>query len=221
MPIQATIVLDSGVFQTDAQAGGSGYSDVGYFECQPAQDDFRVYVDGYEMPQTVSPAKLGLGTINVRQVKADGSYYTGVTLPPSLNQQMLRFRQIYGRDVTINWNGFDCTLRFHYGRARCSMVKRRWFKEDGAVTPHSEYGPIPHNVVFHYELGVDEALEMVRESDGAVLYSTRKYNPKSLIELEILADNSTAIKFYRDVLVLLGRKAIVPNQGDPPPVDFP
>ena len=55
--------------------------------------------------------------------------------------------------------------------------------------------------------------------DGVVFWSSSRLTISHRLEVELIADNSTAEKFYRDALLSsLNDRCYVPNQGDPPPV---
>ena len=54
--------------------------------------------------------------------------------------------------------------------------------------------------------------------DGKVFWSSKDVNVKERLEIEIVADNTTAEKFYRVALKAERDSYWLPNQGDPPPM---
>lgn len=223
MPMHVTIVLDSGAFLQNIDEDPSEL-DVGYFQCDSDHGgnpvpDIRAYA-GAEAT-SVREEKLGKGRINVVRTSTSPAV-TGIRFSHSLKQNLLRKRDLYSDPVPdYNRGNFDCTIHFTSGNFRCSKVKDRRFKEvslnSGEVTGNEQFvRPIAHDVVVHFHLADGEELRLER-SDGTVLFSTTDVVAGSKhVEIELLANNSTAVKFFRDALDLTGRASCwLPNQGDP------
>lgn len=217
--IQATIILDSGSFLTDEEANGKAYSEVGYFTPQ-----ISVYVDG-EKKGDIHPGKIGTGCreIKVRKYDASGNEVaTGITLSECLLKYLLRLHNVYGHVVHSDRVKFDCVFHFNSGHFCSSKVKARNFREYNGKS-HQETGQkkpvglIAHDIAIHYELGPGETLKLL--CDDNQLWSSDEHGAiRKRLDIEILADNSTAEMFYREGLKLLGQNYWLPNQGgDPPP----
>src|SRR5262249_28196371 len=164
MPLSVSIILDSGSFI--APNGGLPYPTcrVGYFQCDSSCPDVRVYADSEEVAVN-SHLKLGdrNGTIDVVHVKADGTAHQGVSKSSTIDKYLLRRMDLYGQPVQVDEGKFDCIIQFHFGRFRCSMVKRRYFKEvnpDGTLgtMPRKYLEPIAHDVVADYTLADGDEL---------------------------------------------------------------
>jgi len=223
MPTQATIVLDSGTF---LQKEGP-HCEIGYFQCEDTVSDIRIYADGEEVRNVPDPFKLGTGVIEVRHLNADGSPKRGgVNASKYFHDQVLHLKSLYGDHQPVERSKFDCVIRFESGHFCASMVKKRDFKElkkqqDGSYkhdlkASPQDIGPIAHNVVVHYSLKDNEALELTR--NGTPFWSSKDYGIKDRFEIEIVADNSTAEKFFRQSFKDSGKNSYwMPNQGDPPP----
>jgi hypothetical protein len=222
MPITATIVLDSGVFLTE-EAPDFPLSVVGYFQSDDdSASDVMVYVDGQEQPNS-TPLKLGNSNreIDVRHKRADGTVEKNLAGATCNSGYLLSFTKLYdGQQVEIKRDQFDCILYFNSGHFCSSLVKKRLFKDTKATPPtEKSVEPIAHNVEVHYELGLGDELELVDKRTGAVIWTTRGRPIMNSLRLEILADNSTASKFYSTaVQPPPGRNPWLPNQGDPPPI---
>ena len=226
--MHATITLDSGAFLQDIDENPVAL-DVGYFQCGKDNSgndvpDIRAYADGKST--AVRNEKLGTGSINVTRRKS-GATVTGVKISRSLKQHLLRKKHLYGNPVPdYDLNKIECTLHFTSGDFCCSMVKDRRFIEvsldGGNQLSDSHTWPIAHNVVVHYNLEADEELRVERDS-GTVLFSTRDVGAGTKhVQIELVANNATAVQFFRDVLDLQGRTSCwLPNQGDPPPTGGP
>jgi hypothetical protein len=77
---------------------------------------------------------------------------------------------------------------------------------------------VAHNVAVHYELASGEVLKL-RRDDGTILFTTAGLVAGTKrLDVEIVADNSTAEKFYREALTFSEPNCWLPNQGDPPPI---
>jgi len=217
--IQATIILDSGSFLTDEEANGKTYSEVGYFTPHIA-----VYIDG-EKKDDVLPGKLGTGCreIKVRKYDASGNEVaTGITLSDCLLKYLLRLHTVYGHMVHPEKVKFDCIFQFNSGHFCSSKVKARNFREYNGKS-HQEtgqkkpVGEIAHDIAIHFELAPGETLKLMCD-DNQIWSSGNLGSIRKRLDIEILADNSTAEMYYREGLKLMGQNYWLPNQGgDPPP----
>ncbi|HVG21555.1 MAG TPA: hypothetical protein VNI02_21130 [Blastocatellia bacterium] len=226
MTIHATLVLDSGAFFQNLQAG-TIYDrlDVGFFGSDGDATEIHVVVDGNPVP--ANETKLGQGKIEVLFKKGQGSA-PGIEVTEAFINSLLRVQDLYPVDTpNIDQSKFDCVFVFTSGRFCCSMVKVRpfqeWNREPWGKTDQKIHTKkaISHNVAVHFELEDGDSLQLVREK-STVLFTTANL-PKDAkrVDIDIVADNSTAVKFFRDALNLKGRTAWLPNQGDPPTVGPP
>jgi hypothetical protein len=226
MPVQVTITLDSGCF-LPLESEKQTYSEVGYFQSDDSVSDIRVLIDG-EQEEPVQQMKLGKDCqIEVRHVRADNSINTdGVTCSPSFHGNLLHMKHLYGEHAPVEKAKFDCVLRFDSGRFCPSMVKGRSFKEhtkqsDGSFKFQTGNAkklvgqPVAHNVLVLYKLEDDEALELAR--DDKPFWTSKGKKIEDRIDIEIVADNTTAEKFFRHALKDERDSYWLPNQGDPPP----
>jgi len=222
MAKRGSITINGGVFLLPKESLGYEYWDLGYFECDPALPDLRIYVDGDEDP-TPSPIKLGASgaTIDVKVEKSDGRTQTGITRASSLDTYLLRRERLYdGQRVPLDESILDSVLRFHSGQFRPSIVKKRYFKQHDPKGPianplRKDMGAISHNVVVHYDLEDGDRV-VVSNKSKTFFERTIDATVQDRLDLEILADDSTALKYYCDC-VHAGRPFYwVPNQGMPP-----
>ncbi|HWP43616.1 MAG TPA: hypothetical protein VNO14_10300 [Blastocatellia bacterium] len=218
--IQATILLDSGAFMTDEEATGKTYSEVGYFI-----PHIVIYVDG-EKKKEVTAAQVGTGcqVINISKVDENGNEIDkGITLSECLTAHLLRLDKVYDRHVHVDRDKFDCIFYFNTGHICSSKLKNRHFREhlaySGQETQNRKYFPrVAHDIAIHFDLQSGQNLKI-----GSSTCEIWPYNdaptPKRRLDIEILADNSTAKMFYCDSLKLRGSNFWLPNQGgDPPPI---
>ena len=225
MPVHATVILDSGCFLPGNEKNSS--TEIGYFQSGNAAQDIRIIADGKELQ---SKDLMSLGEkcqIEIRHVKEDGTIYNeGAKASPNFHDQLLHFKELYGEDMPVDPAKFDCILRFNSGLFFGAMLKPRSFKHyrrqtDGKyvyapdVEPKAIDRAIAHNVHVHFKLDKGEKLQLVR--DDVVFWSSDENGVSERLEIEIIADNSTAEKFYCDVLESSRDSYWVPNQGDPPP----
>jgi hypothetical protein len=227
MPVQATVILDSGCFLPGNEKNLT--TEIGYFQSGNVAQDIRIIADGEELP---SGNLMSLGQkcqIEIRHVKADGTIYDeGAKASTNFHKQLLHLNELYGdKNVpVVDPTKFDCILRFDSGHFCGAMLKPRAFKQyrretDGKyvyepnVEPKPIDRPIAHNVHVHFKLDEGEAIELAR--DGVIFWSSNDNKVGERLEIEIIADNSTAEKFYCDVMESSRDCYWVPNQGDPPP----
>jgi hypothetical protein len=219
--IQVTIVLDSGLFLTDEKANGYTYSEVGYFTPHA-----MIYADG-EKKDELDPLKFGTDgyRINVRKIGKDGDEIVkNIVFSDCLLEYLSRLHNVYGHVVHVDTSSLDCIFHFNSGRFCSSKVKPRNFREYNGLTHaptgnKKSIGAIAHDIVVHHRLAKGEKLifALAQEADKEI-WSSEKLNAKNRIDIEILADNSTAEMFYCQGLKLRGQNYWLPNQGgDPPP----
>lgn len=216
--IQATILLDSGSFLTNEEENGMTYSEVGYFT-----PHLFIYADG-EMVGEINPGQMGTGCrkIDVRKYDASGSEIaSNIELSQCLLKHLLRLHTVYGHVVHSDRDKYDCLFHFNSGHFCSSKLKTRDFKEVHGKS-HSETGRrkslelIAHDILVHYELEPGETLRL--NCDGGKIWSSGDQEKIARrLDIEIMADNSTAEMFYREGLKLMGQNYWLPNQGDPPP----
>jgi hypothetical protein len=224
MPMQATIILDSGGFLIQESAGQT-YLDVGYFETS-GPSDIEVSEDGPQVHPPPPDVKLGKGNriIDVEHLAADGRVKTGVNQSPSFGRDILLKRDLYGVVVPkFNVGGYDCILRFHSGTFESSDVRSRLFKEhrvsDDIPTGNSgTTREVANDILVHYHLSDGETLRL-RRQDGTNVWSSASVAAGTTgVEVKILADASTDSGYYKTALRLRGPHYHLPNP-DPPPMD--
>jgi hypothetical protein len=224
-PMHATITLDSGAFLEEVQKGRS-YKElrVGYFGNGPLVPDLHILADG-DLVKPRDP-KLGYGTVEVVVTGDAGA--RGVEVTDTFVDTLLRKVDLYPVNTPeYDPDQFECTLIFTAGRFCCSMVKTRLFKEHSVATGMATGSTFPlmklisHNASVHFDLGPKDVLEL-RRNGSEVLFSTADLpTGTQRLDLEVMAHNNTAIRFFRDALVLKGPTCLLPNQGDPPPNGSP
>lgn len=233
MPIQVKITLDSGTLLEDDESDAAfSYAEVGTFKPK-----VNIYTDG-ELVGTISAEELLNRQIEVRratsperhQDAAERRRDAAVTLASDLiKHHLMRLPELYGEtsranysdSVPIDIDAFDCIFRLTVGHVRGSLVKDRDFVEveyeTGRPTGSRRRLPqIAHNLVVEFELAGGEAFELF--DGGRVLWSSRNRALERSLDIEVLADNSTAELFYHAALNLpAGQNYWLPNFGDPPP----
>src|SRR5690349_5228053 len=100
MPVQATVILDSGCFMPGDTTNKS--TDIGYFQSSQSAQDIRVIADGNEM-KFDELKNLGENCqIEVRHVKADGAIYNeGATASATFHDELLHFKDLYDVDMAV------------------------------------------------------------------------------------------------------------------------
>lgn len=227
MPIHATVILDSGCFLPNDPSNGA-YTEIGYFGSSKSVPDIRVIADGYEVNL---PEPLNLGKkckIEVRHVNSKGeTKMNAVDGSDDFHASLLHLEEVYGHPMPVDPSKFDCILRFDSGHFCPAMVKPRSFRKHNKLPggklemladekPKTLKRPIAHNVHVHFKLKNGEALELAR--DGVVFWSSKDCGAKDRVELEVVADNTTAQKFYVGALKDKRDDYWMPNNGDPPPM---
>jgi hypothetical protein len=226
MPIQATVILDSGCFIPLENDGA--FTEIGYFQSSDSISDIRVIVDGKEMFDS-EPLNLGKKCkVEVRHVKANGKVVKGKPVGAyGFHDKLLHLKDVYGKDMPIDETKFDCILHFDTGLFCAAMVKPRAFRKHnkpngGKLAMMADEKPkqlkkaIAHNVHVLFKLQKGDALELAR--NGEVFWSSKDSGAKDRIELEVVADNTTSEKFYVGALKEKQLIYWMPNNGDPPPM---
>jgi hypothetical protein len=226
MPIQATVILDSGCFLP--LDNGAAYTEIGYFGSSNSVSDIRVIADGKEV-KSDEPMNLGKQCkIEIRHVLADGTINRdGVEGAEGFHERLLHLKDLYNKDTPVDRAKFDCIIRFDSGLFCAALVKPRYFKKhkkqaDGTFRVSDGEEPklvsrlIAHNVYVQFVLNRGERLELAR--GGEVFWSSKGTGAKARLEVEIVADNTTTEKFYRVALKGNKQSYWMPNDGDPPPM---
>jgi hypothetical protein len=192
MPIQATVILDSGCFLKGGEGDTGKYTEIGYFGSSKFVSYIRVFADGMEKVDS-QPINLGKKCrVEVQHLKADGEHTEGVKALPTFHGQLLHMKDLYGQHMPMDHSRFDCVLRFESGNFCGSFVKPRYFAKrgrqaNGRFEHTQECGrkplskPIAHNVVVHFKLNEANALELAR--DGEAFWSSKDSSAKEQLVL--------------------------------------
>jgi hypothetical protein len=227
MSKQVTITLDSGCFLTIDPDKKPAYREVGYFQSSASVPDISILVDG-EVIEAPELSKLGKKWVieichmsDPDTVKRDG-----VTQSKSFHDNLLHTKDLYGVDVAADSKNFDFVLYFQSGRFCPSKIKTRAFKnhkkkkddtlEHDATQGVKQPKPISHDVKIFYKLEEGESIEFQR--GGKRIWSSSSHDVKDRIDIEIVAENSTSEKFYRNSFKNGRESYWLPNEGDPPPL---
>ncbi len=224
MPVQGTIMLDSGAILQEISPGYFPELVIGYFQSDDGVSDLQVFANGE--PTEQKPVKLA-GKIEIRHNGASGR---GAEVTRGFADTLLKLEDLYGpKRPTFKEDEFDSKLSFKSGRFCASLVKQRAFKPHGVNDPVRLVGTpktppklISHNIAVHYDLEDEDTLELVN-SNGDVLFTTRDLpEGTKRFEIELIADNTTAVRFYHKAIDLTDCETCwLPNQGDPPPMGPP
>ena len=221
MSIQATIVLDSGIFLRNDKELPLSSIEVGYFNPR-----IVIYVDGAESA-SFEPEQIGR-ELEVSFDAGDGRARE-IDFSACMFEKMLRFSDLYDGDkppVMLD-DPFETTITLNAGHFRCSGVKERYFYEmHGAKKVGRKcFGRMAHDVVIEYDMSDNGVLTL---KDGGNFYwsSSQTSHAKRRIDIEILAEDCTAEKFYARAFGIDPEKEpdrtyYLPNQGHPPPVWVP
>jgi hypothetical protein len=215
------IVLDSGtLLEDDENATSFPYVEVGTF-----RPHIKIYGDG-ELIAVIDEERLSGHQIELRPSQSDNrNEASAVTLSDELLKfHLLRLPELYGDDaqyVPVEIDAYDCVLRLSSGQIRSSMIKDRDFVEINGETQkptgrRRRLANLAHDLVAELNLKDGESFELVEGE--RVLWSSSQYGIKRELQIEVVADNSTAELFYRRALRLGARENYwIPNVGDPPP----
>jgi hypothetical protein len=230
MAKRGSITINGGVFLTkkdqDKDKLKYDYRDVGYFECEAGFPDVRIYVDGNEV-QLPTLLKLGTngGLIDIALEKKGMGIETGVAIGNTFSRDVLQRQRLYQAKMPFHEEKLDSVLRFHSGLFRPSMVKRRYFKQHdptGALTNpvKQDIGPIAHNIIIDYGLEDGDKLTI---SSATQTYYERVIDStiQDRLEIEILADDPTTLKYFCDCVEPGLPFYWIPNPGLPPPSILP
>jgi hypothetical protein len=228
MSVHATLILDSGCFLPVPENHDGSYNEVGYFSSSDKIPDIQVCSDGESLchKKKVS-TNLAKGSQIIVRVSKNGKPRKGkVEGSSGFQGYLLHLRDLYGKDITVDRSKFDCILRFEAGFFTPVGIKprrfKRYSKQSSGTFAHVEGAdieldkPIAHGIHVHFKLKNDEVLELI--SGKQVIWSSKRADAKNHLEIEIVADNSTAEKFYRFALEAGEEDVFLPNQGDPPPL---
>lgn len=226
MSMQVTILLDSGAFFEEL-AHNRSYPklEVGYFNSGPDVPELSVLTNGDEL--NINSEKLGRGTIEIHHLNSSGQEAGNAGVTHQLAGSILRKKDLYpDNPPDFDRKKFDCVLEFYSGRFCCSMVKERRFVEVECSTKaktgkdKKTAKQISHNVAVHFDLADGDRLEIKR--GGNILFSTNSAPAGTKrVDIDIVADNTTAERLYREALILKGNTCWLPNQGDPPTLGSP
>lgn len=228
MPILATVILDSGCFLPVPGSNGA-YTKIGYFGSSKSVSDIAVKADG----NNANSKSINLGKqcqIEIRHVKADGTIKKdGVYGVEDFQEKLLHLNELYDpADMpSVDPAKFDCILHFDSGLFAPALVKPRLFKKHIKLAkgryavsadekPKPVNRPIAHNIYVYFKLEEGEMLQFAK--NGRVFWSSKNVDVQDRLEIEIVADNTTAEKFYRMALDDDRDSYWLPNQGDPPPM---
>src|SRR5262249_45670818 len=146
------------------------------------------------------------------------------------HDELLHFGELYGcMGIRVAPKNFDCTIRFHCGIFGSWKLARRTFRRhrrnagsyipDGTVEPKHIDRLIAQDIVVSYTLDDNERIELWR--NGTKFWSTDDPgipNNVQVIQIEILADDTTTERFYCDSFAVGEEAYWLPNPGDPPPI---
>jgi len=221
--VQVSIVLDSGMFLTDAASPEEPFAEIGYFLPHIVVYGDYSEMESIDLDHTPCPSRI----IHVRKMDdQDNEILDGVSYSRDFIDSLLRRKELYDeRPPEILRSRFDWIFSFHSGAFRASSVKTRVFKEIEGYT-HQWNGnrrilrPIAHDVVVHLELKANEKLVLI--NDNGQIWSSAD-NPKvtKRFDIEIVAPHRTAENYFRDAFNHDGSNYWLPNQGDPDPVGHP
>lgn len=230
MPKTATILLDSGCF-LQLKEKGQTFSEIGYFQCDASASDYRVVIDDQErtVPELHKLAEGEPGrecNIEVRHRDAFGTIKTdGVKFSEKFHDELLQMKDLYGKPVPVKRANFDCVIRFDSGNFSAGDVRTRVFKEhrkgqDGKhqLVPGAPPKPVKkimHDVVVSYTLDPEESIEFAR--NGVPFWSIKAEKMERSLVIKILADDSTAPKYFSDSFEAERATYALPNPSDPPP----
>jgi hypothetical protein len=134
-----------------------------------------------------------------------------------METKILNLEKTYQKTVKFHRDAYDFIFRFKAGLFRPSMVKDRFFKKiDSKSEDPTDFGQIAHDlsVLVALEKGEKISFKVGKEEFFSKLNDTDVCNR---LDIQILADNTTAVRFYKDCVDVGEEFRWIPNQGDPPP----
>ena len=200
--MRVTLTLDNGCFLKPTQS----YREVGCYQRADPVSDLRVYVDGEEMEGS-RLLKLGSGNalVELRHTTASGEVHRNRALESSnLAACLASLNELYGQDVDVDRDRFDCVLRIESGHLRPSILRARAFMEteqrpDGIMKPTGkwkELDSVAHEVVVHFDLSSGDNWELI--SDGTTVLSVKDLAARLSVDINLAADDETGVRIYRD-----------------------
>src|SRR5262249_26619116 len=123
--VQVSIVLDSGMFLTDASSAHEQFAEIGYFLPHIVVYGDYSEMDTIDLDHAPSTSRI----IHVRKVDdQDNEIREGVSYSRDFIENLLRRKELYGeRPPEIIRSRFDWIFSFHSGAFRASSVKERVF----------------------------------------------------------------------------------------------
>ena len=215
MSIQATVVLDSGILLLGGVRAPYTTMNVGYF-----QPKIVIYADG----EQVHEHRSGVG--KKLDVRLDGGKTAQdlVHFSYCMATSLLRLSTLYNGNPlpTLRSDPFDTIIGFNSGHFRCSGVKERFFYEmvNGKQVDRKSFGKIAHDILVEFDLGDDGELSLA--DGGGLDWSSRQISrPSRRLDIEILAEDSTAKRFFAEALNLDPNGMLPPQPGSPASVRSP
>src|SRR5689334_2616420 len=127
MPVQATVILDSGCFMPGDPK--SSIIEIGYFQSSDTAQDIRVIADGTEIKSDKLKRLGNKCRLEIRHVNADGNpYNNSARASETFHDELLHLKDLYGEDQEVDPDKFDCILQFDAGYFCSALVKPRHFK---------------------------------------------------------------------------------------------
>ncbi len=217
MPVQVSVILDSGILSDPKRKTSYSSLNVGYFD-----PHIEIYGDG-KVLKSIPQDKIGK-RIEVRFIGGDPA--SRVEFSDKLDKELLRLGNLY-KDSTTKPNfkadPCDCVINFNSGWFRPAATKDRHFyvMTGNTKKERKHVGKIAHDIIVEYEIGPDQSL--VIKDENSTLFSSADYNGVTRrFDIEILAPEEATMKFYRETLTLGANDPyMVPNQGNPPPMGAP
>ncbi|HKY06558.1 MAG TPA: hypothetical protein VJQ56_16795 [Blastocatellia bacterium] len=217
MPVQVSIVLDSGILSDPDRKTSYSSLDVGYFD-----PHIEIYGDGKAL-KSIPQDKIGK-KIEVRFIGGDAT--SKVEFSDKLDKELLRLATLY-KDSTkkpsFKPNPCECVINFTSGWFRPAATKDRHFY---VVTPDAKkvrkhVGKIAHDIVVEYEIGPSQSL-VIKDENGTLFTSADYKGVARRFDIEIMAPEEATMKFYKETLDIgADDPYLVPNQGNPPPMGAP
>lgn len=141
MPVQATVILDSGCL---LQGAGGKFIEIGYFEPSKSMSGIRVLADWVEKQDS---AQLNPGrkcVIEVRYVKANGQpKKDSLEKLPVFHDRILHMKDLHGHHMFVDCTKFDCVAHFDTGYFCGSLVKQHRVEGTLASSPSLMKQPSP------------------------------------------------------------------------------
>jgi hypothetical protein len=208
------LTLDCGAFYTDVVRASYLYTEVGYFDPHIFVYCAGELIDGPQIPREKR-------MIHVVRTNNDGTEnLEGISFSKTFQDSVVRLSNLYGEDVLVDPNQFDCVFRFTSGHFRESKMREGNWGENstsGGATGHvMKTRSQAEDVIVEYVLGHGETLKLV--SGGQLLWSSGNLGIEAdRVDLEVNVDPETAIKFYASALAPRRNCYWIPRSFIPPP----